>query len=115
MQLAEKPDNVNQGEATGDEYPVIPPEESEPSGSEYNGEDDEPLEVVVDLEDGEPDTAIKRKVGDKKQKKGLAAKDQISAEVAALITQADVEKQPLHPNVEAVKRKSGSGLEATPR
>ena len=64
--------------------------ESEGSGSEYKGADDLESEFKSDiesegpeLEDEEPDTKIQLKAG-KKQKKGIIARDQISAVVAAI-------------------------------
>jgi hypothetical protein len=69
--------------------------ESEPSGSEYKqpeGDDDsatdpEPptsSEEGLELEDDAPDTRICLKAGGKKQKKGIVARNQISAAVAAI-------------------------------
>jgi hypothetical protein len=69
--------------------------ESEESGSEYKGpasddllsepesEDEPGCEEGPELEDEEPDTKIRLKTS-KKQKKGLVARDQISAAVAAI-------------------------------
>src|ERR1700733_3535482 len=62
--------------------------ESEESGSEYKGADDLESESKLEsegpeLEDEEPDTKIQLKAG-KKQKKGIVARDQISAVVAAI-------------------------------
>lgn len=57
------------------------PEEGESESDEENmGQSDE----EVDLEDEEPDTKIKRKKGTKRQKKGLIARDQVTAAVAAM-------------------------------
>ena len=93
-----------------DPEPMVQPDESEPSGSEYendNGdEEEEEEEEYLDLEEDEPDTHLKRKQGGgKKQKKGLAARDEISASVAAII-RADA--LPPRPYVEGVKRKTGN-------
>ena len=70
----------------------------------------------MELEQYKPDTAIKQKMGGKeggkKQKKGLIARDQISASVAAII--CDNDESPC-PHVEVAKCKSGTGLEAMPR
>ena len=69
--------------------------ESELSGSEFNVDDDKAesesesdVETTVsegpELEDEEPDTKIQLKVGGKKQKKGLVARDQINVAAAAI-------------------------------
>jgi hypothetical protein len=83
----------NQGPMFKDDDPksaVLLPESKE-SRSEYKGGDDfksksesdaEPAEGP-EFEDEEPDTRIQLKAG-KKQKKGLVARDQISATVVAL-------------------------------
>jgi hypothetical protein len=98
----EKTNNADsEGEAADKDIPAVL-QESDPSGSEYQSEEEED-EDDVDLEEDEPDTSIKAKKGGKKQKKGLAAREQISAEVAVII--ADLDEQP-RPNVEGVKRKS---------
>jgi hypothetical protein len=65
-------------------------EESDSSGSEYQvkggaSEDETDNEEDIELEDDEPDTTITIRKG-KKQKRGLTARDQVSAAVAAMST-----------------------------
>ncbi|KAF8231591.1 hypothetical protein L208DRAFT_1378060 [Tricholoma matsutake] len=98
-------------ETTEKESPCTLPEESEPSGSEYSDdeEDEDDEDNDRELADDEPDTSVKPKCGGKREKKGHAAREIISARVAAIIT----DEQP-HPNVEAVKCKVGSHPEAMP-
>ena len=62
--------------------------ESGSSESEYEEnqepESEDETESEGELEDNEPDTKIKLKKGGKKQKKGIIARDQIAAAVAAI-------------------------------
>ena len=96
----------NQGALFEDDDPKLPAHltESEESGSEHNGGSDvEPEsesesdevqhEEGPELEDEEPDTKIQLKTG-KKQKKGLVARDQISAAVAAINNESQDESIP---------------------
>ena len=58
-------------------------EYKEPDGEE-EPESEEETYTNADLEDDEPDTSIRIKKGGKKQKKGVLARDEISAAVAAM-------------------------------
>jgi hypothetical protein len=113
---AELPEDMN-GIATRAEpdESMDQPVESEPSGSEYENEDvdddNEEEEEEIELEDDEPDTRLKRrKQGGKKQKKGLAAREQINDSVAAIMRVSDDALVP-RPHVEGFKRKTGNDFE----
>lgn len=98
----EKTNNTDSKGEAADKDILAVLQELDPSGSKYQCEEEE--------EEDELDTSIKAKKVGKKQKKGLTTREQISAEVVAII--ADLDEQP-HPNVEGVKQKSH--LEAMPR
>lgn len=105
----EKTNNTDSKGEAADKDILAVLQELDPSGSKYQCEEEEE-EDDMDLEEDELDTSIKAKKVGKKQKKGLTTREQISAEVVAII--ADLDEQP-HPNVEGVKQKSH--LEAMPR